>query len=294
MLILSWHISLNLTFQWLISLFISEIPTETLTETNTFAYAVAYVLTSKVCPPTYEYSPSTIPPWKVRLQNRVSMLRNELSQLDAAERIHTVSLNSKLASKYHVVERGLSVAKEDAKQRLLALSHRLKRYTARSEQYKQNNLFKNCPGKLYKSFQRPLSFSTDCLPDRQEVNQFWNNIWGVSRSHSVSTQWFSQLYSKHETLVQQPPVCISFDDIAFQVKHVANWKSPGLDHVPVYWLSLPAMWKLLSGIIARKMLKYLTVNKLLAFEQKGIQPGSKGTKDKLLIDKMIGTDCKSR
>ena len=151
----------------------------------------------------------------------------------------------------------------------------------------------------------------------------------------MSTQWLSQPYSKHETLVEQPPVCISFDDIAFQVKHMANWKFAGLDHVPVYWLKkltefhsclavqfqnvidnphylpawmvfgktslilknlekgtitsnyhpityLPAMWKLLSGIIAQKMLKHLTVNKLLAFEQKGIQPGSRGTKDQLL------------
>ena len=50
---------------------------------------------------------------------------------------------------------------------------------------------------------------------------------------------------------------------------------------------LPTLWKLLSGIIACKMLEHLTANKILAFEQKGIRPGSRGTKDQLLIDKMI-------
>ena len=137
---------------------------------------------------------------------------------------------------------------------------------------------------------------------------------------------------------------ISFDDVVFQIKRMANWKSPGLDHVPVYWLKklhshlavrfqniiddpqclpawlvsgktnlilkvaekgpiasnyrpitcLPTLWKLLSGIIAFKMLEHLTANKILAFEQKVIRPGSRGTKDQLLIDKMIGIDCKSR
>ena len=53
------------------------------------------------------------------------------------------------------------------------------------------------------------------LPDRQEVHHFWNNIWGVSRSHNKSAQWLSQLYLKHENLVEQPPVSISFDDVVF-------------------------------------------------------------------------------
>ena len=98
---------------------ISEIPTMTLTETNTLAYTVAYVLTSKVCSPTYRNSPSVIPPWKVRLQDLISVLCGQLSQLDATERVHAISLNNKLVSKYHITERGLSAAKEDAKQRLL-------------------------------------------------------------------------------------------------------------------------------------------------------------------------------
>ena len=39
----------------------------------------------------------------------------------------------------------------------------------------------------------------------------------------------------------------------------------------------------------------LETQKVLAFEQKELQPaGSRGTKDQLLIDKMIGIDCKTR
>lgn len=327
---------------------IGEITTECLTETNTLAYAVAYVLSTRVCLPTYNgNSTYTIPPWKARLQHKISVLRKELSQLDAAERIPTAMVCNKLVSKYHITERGISVAREDARQRLLALSHRLKRYTARTEQYKQNCLFRNCPGKLYQSFKESASLPGEGMPDKQEVHEFWNNIWGVSRSHSSPTSWLSQLYTKHETLTEQDKVSISLEDVVFQLKRMANWKSPGLDLVPVFWLKkltalhprlaaqfqtvidnpeqlpvwlvsgkttlilknaekgpiasnyrpitcLPTMWKLLSGIIASKMLEHLVANKILAFEQKGIRPGSRGTKDQLLIDKMIGLDCKSR
>ena len=65
--------------------------------------AVVYTLCilrwiDKIITPTYMYLPSTIPPWKVRLQHNISVLRKELSQLDDAERIHTVSLSCTLAS----------------------------------------------------------------------------------------------------------------------------------------------------------------------------------------------------
>ena len=47
----------------------------------------------------------------------------------------------------------------------------------------------------------------------------------------------------------------------------------------------------MSGILTRTVMKHLSDQNVLAFEQKGLWPGSRGTKDQLLIDKMIGIDC---
>jgi len=45
---------------------ISEIPSETLTETNILAYAIAYLITSKICSPTYSENLSvSSPTWRV-------------------------------------------------------------------------------------------------------------------------------------------------------------------------------------------------------------------------------------
>lgn len=120
-----------------------RLPTSTLSETNTLVFAIAYVLTSKVTSPAISknVSGTSPPPWKLRLQNKVQLMHKEISQLSAFQQRHSSHLDFKLSVKYHIQERGLSAAIEDAKQRLLALSHRLRRYEARCTQYRQNNTF---------------------------------------------------------------------------------------------------------------------------------------------------------
>ena len=56
----------------------------------------------------------------------------------------------------------------------------------------------------------------------------------------------------------------------------------------------PLMWKLMTGIIANSVYEYLEMYNLLPVEQKGCRRNSRGTKDQLLIDKMVLNDCKKR
>ena len=54
------------------------------------------------------------------------------------------------------------------------------------------------------------------------------------------------------------------------------------------------MWKLMTGVIADSVYKVLEESDILPTEQKGCRKMSRGTKDQLLTDKMILTDCKQR
>ena len=54
---------------------------------------------------------------------------------------------------------------------------------------------------------------------------------------------------------------------------------------------LPLMWKLLTGIVADEIYNHLEENNLLLEEQKGCRRNSRGTKDKLLIDKAVMKNC---
>ena len=57
---------------------------------------------------------------------------------------------------------------------------------------------------------------------------------------------------------------------------------------------LPLLWKLLTGVLAEELYRHLEGNDLLSWDQKCCRNGSRGTKDQLLIDKMIVQNCKWR
>ena len=52
-------------------------------------------------------------------------------------------------------------------------------------------------------------------------------------------------------------------------------------------MCLPIMWKLLTGMIAEELYKHLELAELLPDEQKGYRNGKKGTKEQLVIEKMV-------
>ena len=55
---------------------------------------------------------------------------------------------------------------------------------------------------------------------------------------------------------------------------------------------LRLIWKLLASILAEEFYEHLEKVNSLTWEEKGCRKGSRGTKDQLLIDKMIVKDCK--
>ena len=54
------------------------------------------------------------------------------------------------------------------------------------------------------------------------------------------------------------------------------------------------MWKLMTRMLAKKVYSQLERKNALPSEQKGFRKGSHGTKDQLLIDKMVLRNFKRR
>ena len=112
--------------------------------------------------------------------------------------------------------------------------------------------------------------------------------------------WYKNLTSLHKTLCIQLNQCLTDNAIPEWMtigRTVLLLKDPSKGNEvgnfrPIACLNI--MWKILSGIFAEKTYEHLDTRNLLPFEQKGCRKASRGTKDQLIIDKVILKNCKKR
>nr|XP_027229447.1 uncharacterized protein LOC113821177 [Penaeus vannamei] len=133
---------------------------------------------------------------------------------------------------------------------------------------------------------------------RKQIRKIPN--WKSPRSDGGQGYWIKNLTNLHGKIAIQVDKCLQENSVPLWmvtgktvlcVKDLA--KGSAVDNFrPI--TCLPLLWKLLTGIIAEKLYNYLEEAALLTWEQKGCRKGSRGTKDQLLIDKMILKNCKKR
>ena len=125
--------------------------------------------------------------------------------------------------------------------------------------------------------------------------------WKAPRPDGVQGYWIKKLDDLHECIAKQM-------DYMLNEKHmVPEWMTLGRT-IPNLKNSansnaadnfrpiscLPLMWKLMTGVIAESMYTFLDENKILPGEKKRCRRESRGTKDQLLIDRMVLRHCKKR
>ena len=122
--------------------------------------------------------------------------------------------------------------------------------------------------------------------------------WKAPGPDGVQGFWFKKFTNVHGAIADGLRDCLARGEVpewmtegrtSLFMKDLA--KGPVADNYrPI--ACLPMMWKLLTGIFSEKIYDHLDGNKLLPDEQKGCRKRSRGTKDQLLIDKMILQDAK--
>ena len=124
--------------------------------------------------------------------------------------------------------------------------------------------------------------------------------WKVPGLDEVHGNWLKNFKSLHQRLAhhlkytvenQQTPTWM----ITGRTTLVQKDKSKGnaaSNYRPI--TCLPMMWKLLTGIISDQLTNYLEETKTIPQEQKGCRRGFRGTKDQLLIDKLVMKNSRRR
>ena len=121
-----------------------------LTTINQMQYTAAFLITNKITPPkpTTNGKPRGGPPaWQQRLQKQIDQLRGDISIItEYTKRNTTNKIRRKvkiILKKHHIIaDEQPTACKEDLKQALQAKTQRIRRYTKRSEQHKQNKMFR--------------------------------------------------------------------------------------------------------------------------------------------------------
>ena len=134
---------------------------------NQIQYTAALLITNKITPPkpATNRKPRGRPPaWQQRLQKQMDQLRGDISII-SGNTTNKIRRKLKTIFKKHkiIADKQLRACKEDLKQALQAKAQRLRRCTKRSEQYKQNKMFRE----VAKRFYRVLGMKTIQIENHQ-------------------------------------------------------------------------------------------------------------------------------
>ena len=166
-----------------------------LTTINKMQYTAALLITNKISPPkpATNMKPRGGPPaWQLRLQKQIHKLRRDISiNTEYTNGNTTIKIKRKLRTilqKHKITaDEQLIACREDLKQALQAKAQIIRRYTKRSEQYKQNKMFREDAKRFYRELGKK-TIQTEKPPDIREVKKVWQNILQQEIKHNKDAQ----------------------------------------------------------------------------------------------------------
>ena len=125
----------------------------------------------------------------------------------------------------------LIACKEDLKQALQAKAQRIRRYTKRSEWYKQNKMFREDSKRFYRELGKE-TIQIEKPQDIGEVKKFWQNILEQEVKHNEDAQWIKDKEEELQQINQMEWKDLIVEEPRVNMTRAANLKSPGPDRLP--------------------------------------------------------------
>jgi len=121
--------------------------------------------------------------------------------------------------------------------------------------------------------------------------------WKASGSDTVQGFWIKNLTNLHGELAEYLNECLETPTWMTTGRTVLIQKDKSKGRIPGNFRPINCLlivWKLLTFIVSVEIYRHLEDNDLSGEEQKGCRTGYRGTKDHLMLDKVILKDCKQR
>jgi hypothetical protein len=92
----------------------------------------------------------------------------------------------------------------------------------------------SCLGQTAKNFITILdTFQCEKAPNKEEVENFWREIWRKKVQHNEEAYWIKNQYQQHPTM-EWSPLCEK--NVAETLRTTLNWKAPGRDQTAKFCL----------------------------------------------------------
>ena len=107
----------------------------------------------------------------------INELRKDLSRIEQMDRgaMKDSDMRNRLMKKYQVKGKGMSVVKEEIKQKVKAKAAKVKRYDDRVRQFHQNHLFNTSQRQLFKELDGKCD-NSQVSPVPAEARTFWGGL----------------------------------------------------------------------------------------------------------------------
>ena len=88
-------------------------------------------------------------------------------------------------------------------------------------------------------------------PGREEVENLWREIYRKKTQHNGEAGWIKKQYRQNPSM-ELSPICAK--DVAEALRTTINWKAPGRDQIPNFWLKqLTATHRHIAAIFNKLM-----------------------------------------
>ena len=137
----------------MVSRILGTVSTTNLTEINDLVFAGVVIVAEKLgVKSSQSQHKDNKPWWKRRLEGQINELRKDLSRIEQMDRgaMKDSDMRNRLMKKYQIKGKGMSVVKEEIKQRVKAKAAKVKRYDGRVRQFHQNRIFNTNQRQLFK------------------------------------------------------------------------------------------------------------------------------------------------
>ena len=212
------------------------------TEINHLIYSAALITTAKCGVKIRKRNLNTNahknPAWIEKINKEIKMIRADISFLTQYKENKSEKHNKvkKINSKYNLHKCEMDTKIEILKQKIQLKAKRINRFKKRSNFYKQNKTFKENAKKFYRELGKS-QISVEKPPQKEEMEEFWKEIWANPKSFNENAEWVKTQESKTENIETQQWEHISKEEVSQALKKSHKWKSPGCDKIPNFWLN---------------------------------------------------------